>query len=217
MKSDLTKKGVIVDNSEGDAIKIAGKEYHEAPFDDRWDDLYSEIHEGTGAAALTYEGYRDTGFNIRFFRHNQNDNIFMTYQMPHMWNTGTSVYPHMHYVPMSSGSGNAIFEFSYCWTNTNSELPAGSGWVTSSITMSLTPSDQYIQSARHFGAIDPPSGSQPSSILYFKIERPGASNNGDTYQTSKDHGTAAANFGITFFDLHYQKISAGTTTQFPES
>lgn len=218
MKSDLTKKGVLVDNSEGDAIKIAGKEYHEAPFDDRWDDLYGEIHEGTGGAALTYEGFRDVGFNMRFFRHNQNDNIFMTYQMPHCWNVSSSIYPHMHFVPMANGNGVAIFDYVYTWQDVGDLIPASSGWISGSISCSLSSSDQYTHMVRHFGPISPASSSFPreSSILFFKVERPGASNSSDTYQTGKDHGTAAANLGILFFDLHYQKNRAGTTSQFPE-
>jgi hypothetical protein len=53
-------------------------------------------------------------------------------------------------------------------------------------------------------------------MLVFKVERPGQTDVGDTYDTGKDHGTAAANVWIFFFDLHFQKIKAGTVTPLPE-
>ena len=201
----------------GDGVSIEGKEYHKAPFDERWDDLSAVISEGTGAAALTYEAYRDTGFFMRFFRHNQDDNIFMTYQMLHSWDPLTAVSPHMHYIPAASGSGVLKFSYSYSWLLVNSgTLGAGASWITGSVSASLDPSMQYMQKIMSFGTIVPPTNAVESIVLVFKVERPGASDAADTYSTSKDHGTAAANVGILYFDLHYQKEKAGTVTPFPE-
>ena len=215
MKTTITsEKGVVVER-DADGLMIEGKEYHEAPFDERWDDLYAHIDTGTGPAALTYEAYRDTGFFMRFFRHNQDDSIFMTYQMSHQWDPSTAVRPHMHYLPMANGSGVLKFNYVYAWINTNTVLPAASGWTSGSVTASLDASSQYSHKVLGFGTITPTSQLE-SSVLVLKVERPGASDAADTYQTSKDHGTATANVGVLFFDLHYQKIKAGTVTPFPE-
>jgi hypothetical protein len=213
MKTKIDNQGVV-SNKNGEGLEIYGLDHKQAPFNNLWDDLYAFIDEGAGPAALTYEGYRDTGFFMRFFRHNQTDSIFMKYQMPHEWN-GESVYPHMHAIPMASGSGDVVMEYSYAWSIINSgTLPAGSGWTTGSVSASYTPSDQYVQRIILFGEAVPPNSAGDSAVLIVKVSRPTSEE--DTYSSSKDHGTAAANLGILFFDLHYQKIKAGSLTQYPQ-
>lgn len=217
VKTSITiGKGVTI--SGGSAIEIEGKDYHEAPFDDRWDDLVGVIHEGTGGSALTYQEYRDTGFFMRFFRHNQDDKLFVTYQMPHEWNHG-AVTPHMHVVPMASGSGNVRMDFVYTWTHVGGALSGSAGWTTGSIDTTYTPADQYQQKIIALGTVTPPAASSiDSAIFVVKMERNAAGGDGgsDTYTTNKDHGTGAANLGLLSFDLHYQKEKAGSVSQYPE-
>lgn len=217
MRTNIDSNHGVVTSKDGDGFTINDKEYHEAPFDLRWEDLSAVIYEGTGPAALTYEGFRDTGFFMRFFRNNQNDSIFMTYQLPHGWDPSTAVRPHMHYLPMAAGSGVLKFNYIYAWSSVNNgPIGAGSSWMTGSVTASLSPSDQYAQRIITFGILTAPSGCSESSVLLMKVERPGSTDATDTYETSKDHGTAAANVAILYFDLHYQKQKAGTITPFPE-
>lgn len=218
MRTDISYDKGVVTSREDDDITINGLEYHEAPFDQRWTDLYAFIDDGTGPAQLTYEGYRDTGFFMRFFRYNQDDAIFVRYQMPHGWDPQTDVYPHMHMIPMGSASGTVKMNFAYSWSLLNDgQLPAASGWISGSVSGSYTAADQYMQHVIQFGAIQPPaSGSIESAILVFKVERPGSSDATDTYHATKDHGTNSANIGVLFFDLHYRQIKAGTVNQYPD-
>lgn len=217
MKTSIDSSTGVVTTESGNGITLEGQDYCEAPFDKRWDDLYAVIDEGTGQAALTYEAYRDTGFYMKFFRHSQDDNIFMRYQMTHQWDPTSAVQPHVHLIPMSSGSGVVKFDYAYSWCNVNGVLPSASGWVSGSVSASYTPADQYKQKVIGFGTLTPPSGSHESAMLIFKVERPGSSDTSDTYSTAKDHGTASANVAILFFDLHFQKSKAGTKTPFPEN
>lgn len=216
MRTSIDSARGVVTSKLGDGVTIEGRDHHEAPFDERWDDLYAFIDEGTGPAALTYEAYRDTGMFMRFFRHNQDDNIFMTFQMPHGWDPTTRIHPHAHVIPMASGSGDVKMNYVYTWCPVNSVVPAAAGWVTGSVTASYTPSDQFVHKVLDFGYLTPPAGAVESIILMFKVERPGASDNADTYSTNKVGGTTAANLGVVFFDLHYQKIKAGTVSEYPE-
>lgn len=216
MKTDITRDKGVVTTRDDEGISIDGREYHEAPFDARWTDLYATIDNGTGPAQLTYEGYRDTGFFMRFFRYNQDDSIFMRYQMPHGWDPNTAVYPHMHLIPMGSGEGIVKMNFAYSWSIVNNgQLPAASGWISGSASGSYTAADQYVQKIIGFGAIQPHTGSVESAVLVIKVERQGSSDAADTYHATKDHGTNSANVGVLFFDLHYQQIKAGTIDQYP--
>lgn len=218
MKVSISSSGIKQESRReglGDGVYIEGRDYREAPFEERWDDLYAFIDQGVGPAALTYEAYRDTGFFMRFFRHNQADNIFMTYQLPHQWDPSTAVRPHMHLIPMASGSGVVSMLYAYAWCNERDVLPGASGWTSGSVTASYTPAHQYTHQTLSFGTVVPPSGAFESCVLVFKVERDASV--ADTYSTNKTGGTGAANVGVLFFDLHYQKIKAGTISEFPEN
>lgn len=221
MKTSIDSSRGIVVERDGSGFFVEGKPYTTASiasFDNRWGDLPASVAVDTkGSVGLISEAYRDTGFFVKFFRSNQNDSVFMSFQMPHSWNPSTSVYPHIHVIPMSSGSGVVKMNYAYSWCLVNEALPAGRNWISGSVTASYTPSDQYVHRVISFGSISPPANAVESAMLVFKIERPGMSDNEDTYQMSKGGGTtAAANLAVLFFDLHYQRIKAGSTSQYPE-
>lgn len=211
-----TTEGLVQESDESGGFDIFGKDYHNAVFDDLWDDEKAEIAEGTGPAALTYEAYQDTGFFMHFFRHNQDDSIFTKYQMSHQWDPTTSVYPHIHFVPMASGTGNIRFSYAYTWSQPFGLFSSSIGWISGTLDVPVSASQQYLQLVANFGEVLPLSGARESDVLIFKVERSG-NDAADTYTASKDHGTAAANVGILFFDTHYRKIKAGTDVQFPGS
>lgn len=199
----------------GDGIQLNGLDAKQYPFKDLWDDLQGTLHgaSGTGGAALTYEQYRDTGFNLYFFRHNQDDELSIIYQMPHSWNPTTDVWPHVHLIPMGAGSGDAYFSVLYAWVPVNNILGPISTWTSTNATISFVAGDQYKHRVVGLGNIAPPANAGPSTMFLIKITRLGT-NLLDTYTADKPDGTAAANVGIIFADLHHQKISAGTTGQY---
>lgn len=215
MKTTISNDKGVVTEKNGDGFYVGSQTHDAAVFNERWDDLYAFIDEGTGPAQLTYEAYRDTGFYMRFYRHNQDDETFVRFQMPHSWDPLTNVRPHMHVIPCASGSGVVKFNYAYTWSLVHGGFSGSAGWISGSVTASYTPANQYNQEIISLGTIPPPAGSEESAMLVFKIERPGASDAADTYTASKPDGTAAANLGILFIDLHHQKIKAGTTVEFP--
>jgi hypothetical protein len=206
-------------DAQNDVVNVQGLNIKNYVFDDSWDDMQGVIHgaEGTGKSGLTYEGYRDTGFNLDFFRHDQDDELNMVYQMSHMWNTTTAVWPHIHVIPMSSGSGDVYFEYSYAWVPRGEILPLSSSWTVGHSTVSFTADDRFKHSIVSFNSgISPPATAGASTMFLIKMKRLGT-HPSDTYSTGKDAGgglTAAANLAILAADLHYQKIQAGTNTQF---
>lgn len=190
---------------------IAGKEY---PFKNLWDDLQGTVSDGNvgaGNTALTLEQYRDTGFLMYFFRHDQNDILNIVYQMTHMWDPTTAVRPHAHVIPMGSVDGNLYFSYQYAWVPANDVLGAITSWTSGNVTIPILGADQYIHKIVSFGNISPPETAGPSSMLLFKMTRLGT-NPLDTYTSNKSGGTAAANLGVLYLDLHYQKTKAGTLT-----
>ena len=179
----------------------------------KWNDIQGPVQEGTGASALTIEAYRDTPFRMYFTQHNQADQLHFTYQMSHDWD-GTAVKPHMHIIPMSSGSGLIHFAGQYAWVQVNgAALPANASWTPFTGSLSVTPADQYIERIISFGEVQPLANPKASDILCIEVERVPAT---DTYETSKSPGTAAANVAIVSVDCHYRIGKLGTTNEFGE-
>ena len=215
MKVNINRETGINIQGTGDSLEMDGVDAKQYPFRDLWDDLQGTVHGSTGThqSDLTYEAYRDTGFNMYFFKHNQDDVINIIYQMTHTWNTTTTVWPHMHVIPMAAGAGNAYFEVKYAWVARNSVLPAVASWTITNVTVPFTADDQFKHKIVSFGDVSPPVGAGASTMFLMKMTRLGTDPL-DTYSTNKSDGTAQANLGVLYCDLHFQKTRAGTNTQY---
>lgn len=181
-----------------------------------WTDLQGSVTQGVGTTALTYEAYRDTGFKLYFMRRNQSDELNFVFQMPHEWSPTSEVRPHMHVVPMGDPVSAQVLSFvvKYAWSRVGSALPALSGWTTLTATKTVNPGDVYKELVVPLAHITPPAGAVESDILLMQVARDPVP---DTYNTVKDHGTAAANLGILSVDVHYQKVKLGTARELPRT
>jgi hypothetical protein len=180
----------------------------------KWKDLQGDISNGTGAADLTYEVYRDTLYKMYFFRFNQDDELNFRFQVQHDWDVGTSVKFHLHVVPMASTAGNVVISGYYFWAGVGDVIPAVVGWTPFNVIVPIAAADQY----KHF--IIPvvtavPTTQKGSSILNVYLTRPGATDANDTYDGNKVGGTPAANLGLLSADWHYQVNQAGTVNEYP--
>lgn len=211
VKTIIAQQGVV--QYPGEGIEFEGVDYHEAPFRNRWLQTRAITTQGTGSSQLTHERYRDTGFFMDFFRHNQTDAFFGMFQLPNSWDETTAIIPHIHVIPMSDGSGAAYFTYAYAWVTGSGMLDPGSHWTSGSFTMQLTAAQQYHMLV-YSQSIDPPVGSAPGNMFFFKVER-GGDNDLDTYTTAKDHETAAANIAFIAIDILFQLTRAGQTSPNP--
>lgn len=199
-------------------VAAAGGGYWVARTVGRWDDVQGSIANGAGAGLLTLEFYRDTRFNMYFMRHDQNDELNFVYQLNHRWKYDTDVYPHLHVVAMANPAvtQNVVIDGYYAWSRPNytTQIPALAGWATFSQTIPIEPGDIYKQKILSLGAITPPVWARESTCLLIYFRRYGTGP-GDTYTTSKDHGTPAANLGLLSSDVHYRAAHSGTVVQIP--
>jgi len=156
--------------------------------------------------------YRDTGALRIFAEHNKDAKLTFDFQFPHRW-AGGPVIPHLHYIPMAAGAGDVILRLAYSWATFDEEEGALDAWTTlDDVTLALSSVDQYKNKVLSFGAIPAHPGAGASTFLNVRLERLG-DDVGDTYTTSKDHGTAAANFCIRAFDIHALMTRSGTETE----
>lgn len=206
----------LPDNQDGDVGTDLKSIVSSVPFTGQagvWDDLQGSISQGVNpGASLIYEAYRDSPFKMYFWRHNLSDELNMSYQMSHSWLTSSAVRPHLHVVPMSSASGVFAVTGAYAWVGVSGTLGPALQWTGFLVTRSFTPADQYQHHIVSLGYIEPRVNSAVSDVLLIHLEREPTT---DTYQTSKDSGTAAANVGLLSADTHYRKVELGTVDEIP--
>lgn len=182
-------------------------------FDDTWDDLQGTFDAASGVASLTIEVYKDA-FSLPFFRHDQNDTVYMRYQMPHGWNK-TAVRPHIHLMPCAQVGLNVTqsidIGYQLGWLPARGFWP--STWTTGSITVPVSGSMYESHVKASFGEIAV-SNPLASDVLLVRIVRSG-SGAVDTFTTSKPGaGLAAANVAILYADVHYRSDRAGSIAEF---
>lgn len=155
------------------------------------DDLRVTLDKGAASAALgTLSGI--IGPEIYFFRNNAAvEAMSFTLQLPHNWKDGTTIYPHIHWVPKESGSGDVRWNLDYTWANLNtgifSAITTINGIASGPFTL-----NQHLLTAIGTG-IDG-TGKTYSSVLICRIWRD-STIAGDTY--AADAGGLSMDFHIS--------------------
>lgn len=179
----------------------------------RIDDMLGSVQAAAAVAALTTEQYRDTGFSMPFFRHDQDDALHLTFQFSHRKRLGSNLASvHIHCIPMVSPAApeNVYFGYNYTWQNADGTFPANASWVSGNSTMTVGISDGFDGRLHSIIAdIEPPASEGYSSFLLVTITRLGTDGN-DTYDTAKVGGTAQANLGLLGIDCHYETNRRGS-------
>lgn len=180
-----------------------------------WDDVQGPVGQAGGAAALTFEAYSTTNYNMYFMRHDQNDTLYLEYQMPHSWDK-TQVRPHIHLIPMVSpvANQNIYFEGEYAWMQAGKTAPVAP-WTAFNATFTVTPTMGLENHVVSLAVVQPAADAQESDILLVWVRRAGL-NVLDTYTTTKPGGgTGAANVAVVSIDCHFRKDKSGTEQEFP--
>jgi len=114
-------------------------------------------------------------------------------QLPHRYAEGGDIYPHVHWQPTTTNTGNVLWRLEYRWLN-NGET-AGS-WTTADLTVAAngTAYTYQIDTWEPFSK----ANAEISSMLDIKLSRVGGS---DTYT-----GEAL----LKEFDIHYPVDSMGS-------
>jgi hypothetical protein len=171
-----------------------------------WEDLQGDVSQGTGGATLTYAAFRDTPFKILSFRNAANDELHMRYQMAHAWDPTTSVKPHVHLVPLTDPAAPQVVRFTgyYAWAQHAAEVPALAGWTAFTVDHTVQVGDVNDEDIVTLATVAPAAGAAASDILLVYLKRAGQ-DAADTY---------AGDVGVLSVDVHYQRVKAGTSTEY---
>ncbi|MDT8394012.1 MAG: hypothetical protein RQ761_09205 [Bacteroidales bacterium] len=140
-------------------------------------------------------------YTLAFSGGNNNyDQVFLAIQMPHDWDEGTAIEPHVHWSPAAVTTATEVvnWNFEYVWQDYESVFPSASQKINNI-------AGDVVASFRHnmtsFGLIDA-TGMKISSILMCRLWRNGHT---DSYND---------NAFLLSFDIHYQTNTIGSRDQY---
>lgn len=140
-----------------------------------------------------------TGVRSYLFQPNVVEEVFFDVQLPHGRVEGTDLHPHIHWSPVSSGTGNIRIGIEY----TGSEIN-GTFSTTSIIEKTVAVEGVYKHQLTDFGALDG-SNFTSSTIIKIRFFRDGTSAE-DTY---------AGDIAVHEFDFHYRAFGIGSPNVVP--
>lgn len=127
------------------------------------------------------------------------ESLFFNCQLPHSYEEGTDLYPHVHFFPAIASGGTLTAEWGleYTWANVNTIFGAITTITTGLITV---PASQFQHSVGEFPAISG-TGKKISSMLMCRIFR-------------NNTGTFTGDLGMLEIDFHFQQCGNGSSLQY---
>jgi len=126
------------------------------------------------------------------------EEVSFLFQMPHTYEEGTDIYPHVHWVGEDNTAGSVRWGLEYSWANIGDAFPA-----TSTIYIDDANGDTDVHAMASFAAITG-TGKTISSMLICRLFR-NSSNAADTFTSKSAY--------LLEFDIHYQKDTLGSRTE----
>jgi hypothetical protein len=171
-----------------------------------WDDLRVSLDKGSSSASLEFV-WGSAGPQIWYFRDNEGlEAMSFVVQLPHSWKEGTTIYPHIHWLPKASESGNVEWNLDYSWQNYDAATPlAFPAYTTSTVVIS----GPFVANTHRITSLTGGTGldgttKKISSVLICRIWR-NSSNVADSYRDDA---------GLLSLDFHFQIDTVGSRAEY---
>ena len=131
--------------------------------------------------------------------------VFFAIQLPHSWKEGSTIYPHAHWTPKTSGSAGQVVRWGLEYTIAKPSGQFGASTIIYGETIGvgdITQSDNHIITPIGAGIVM--TGMTLSSVIVGRLFR-NSSHANDTY-------TGIA--GGLSFDIHYEVDSLGSSSEY---
>jgi len=122
--------------------------------------------------------------------------LYFNIQLPHSWKEGTTLYPHVHWMPSSTGAGTVRWGFEYTWVNIDGTFGTTTTIFGEEATTGVA--YQHLMTALNSASM-PGTGKTASSMILCRIFR----------NSSHDNDTFTGDAIMLEFDLHYQVDKLG--------
>jgi hypothetical protein len=165
---------------------------HETTYDDLKIDLATAR---TGGTAPTFENVFSNLYAYDFTT--LNDTLYFSCQLPHCWKEGTTIYPHLHFLPQTTlSTGSINFGFEYSIATPMSFFNTTSTTSTATTTFPITDNNKHM--IIDFAPIGM-ANNKISTVLICKLWNRQTENNTKIFALS--------------FDFHYAIDSFGSRTE----
>ena len=172
--------------------------------DNNWDDLHFPVNAIKVGAANPPSEQAYKGSLVLSFPSNANKIVYVVVLLPHTWDEGTALFPHLHWtIPVSGAGGgaeNVKFDLTHSWANVGEAFP---GETTISFTRDIqdvTGDDHLTDEWASISA----TGKKAGTLILISIER--------DVSVANDY---ASDTYLLEFDIHFKKDRLGTYAKFP--
>lgn len=155
-----------------------------------------------GAVAPTDgTGFRgDANHQMRTFVHTQADEVQFYVQFMHGLKVGSTCYPHVHFMPVTTGTGVVKFVLEYYWANVNGQFPGTPG--TYPMTYAIGANKQWYHLIAD-GAGLTLANVGLSAIMKCRL-----------YRDNTVGSNLAAAVAFLYFDIHVELNSLGSSQEY---
>lgn len=174
-------------------------------YERRWDDLrFPATGISLGGFTAPPDVQADTGL-LLFNGIDTVETVGVLAQMPHTWQVGSPVRPHVHWAKTTDAAGDVAWTLRYKWFSRGELQGNWSNVITATVaTPEGGPGSTQVEVISTFGDLTPPGSCGVSSLILIQLGRL-YSAEGDTYE---------ADALLYEFDIHYISDSDGTTGEF---
>lgn len=175
----------------------------------RWDDLKVPVSSTTkgGSKDPEFKILRNNssqGVFIQWFDKDSEEELYFTAQMPHAWNEGTAIMPHIHWTAATDvGIDKVVWGLEYTWANVGEVFSVPAIITGSNPVATYAPVAAFEHAITSLGPITAP-GKTLSSMLVCRIFR----------QAADSADTFAADAGLLEIDFHFQIDSDGSNEEY---
>lgn len=150
-----------------------------------------------GFGQVLDDGSGSVGVYATLFDKATREDVFFSVQFPHAWKIGSTIEPHVHWMPTDTDTGTVRWGLEYTWVDINGTFSNTTIIYAEDAADGTASKHQYAS----FAGVTPPVGiTGVSSMMLCRLFRDAAHAN-DTY----DNDAAGLEF-----DIHYQKDAVGS-------
>ena len=167
----------------------------------RWDDLQVSVYatklgglSDPDWVKLRDDGSGSTGVFTWHFDKTTSEELFFSVQLPHAWDAGSAIKPHVHWCPVDTDTGTVCWGLEY-WLSKRTGTPNANSTIIKS-TPTAASGTAYLEQIEGVGTITT-TGYPVSTVLVCRLFRDVATD---------DYNNDAALLG---FDFHYQTDTPG--------
>jgi len=196
----ISGEGTVHVDEDGQIIVVSGQDSPSRSF---WDDLRTPVNmlkfsDTKPPVWTSYKGSYVAAFEDQAVNY---QSVYWTWQLPHEWEMGTHIVPHIHTVPEDGGAGDVRWEFTYSIAKKDATFPLESTIHITQVMPEVADQHTYFELATISGVELGTNPEDISTMLLCSLSRR-SDQIEDTYEGKSVY--------LLEVDMHYLKDAWGS-------